>query len=701
MYPGYKIIAEDSLHHEKYIIQVNETVTIERKVKFTVNITYQNDACFSGYTYNQLYSEYDHYVEYTKQKIPSNCRPYYAKFENSEPNKYKFYYTIDYEDNSVLHDLTNETIYSGYYFSLTLYVTSSNGKCNKQVLEDEFRGDHITYDIVNYIPKKCQNVLYKVIVSFNNYNRPDDCIIKYTTSLNSTMITANGTINISSEENFKLNLFMSYKYCSNYYIYSYQADPFAKTREYDFYNLPDVCEKENQIYQALINISDLPPEYSIEYQTLNYTNYEYGLSTKANELINITKNEVFGVKVVLASSPGCSNSFLFEIKVDDVLPIENITINDIPLKCRMEGTVTDSIRENDIFDIRFEYEPKSTSDEIREEIKSLFNDKLLWENDPNKDKVIVIQGVDYNPLKFNMDLEDNEYISIKKYEEINYENGNLNLFLDSDYVTINVPEKVNLKVKGGGTLTFESEYKEINVSSQFIINKDLKLRSYKIERLNFDSIDIYENVVMTNERYGKINIKNVNVKPGANVSMNGINTIENLAINQPGRLIKDGSFENSSIVFNLKSNIDIIPMLQGSLTKSPKSISIKNDASEPEINQEITLISSEYSSDFRCNDWKEALDLEGSGYNYKECITKSDSRFLSSSIDLIIRKIKKDDDGGKGNNKNGLEPGVIAAIVIVVVVVVAAIIVVVVIVIRKKKNRENSESQAEGNAEDI
>ena len=514
------------------------------------------------------------------------------------------------------------------------------------------------------------------------------------------MITANDTINISSEENFKLNLFMSYKYCSNHYINSYQADPYENKREFSFNNLPGACEKENQIYQVLINISDLPPEYSIEYQTLNYLNDEYGPITKANELINITKNEVFGVKVVLASSPGCSNSFLFEIKVNDVLIIQNITINDIPLKCRMEGIVTDSLRENDIFDVRFEYDDESTSDEIREEIKSLFNDSLLWENDPNKDKVIEIEGIQYKPLKFNMNLEDNEYISIKRYEDINYENGNLNLFLDSEYVTINVPEKVNLKVKGGGSLQFTSEYEEINISSQFIINKDLQLGSYEYKRLNFDSFDIYENVMIFNN-YCQMNIKNVNVKPGANVSMNGKNTIENLAINQPGRLIKDGSFENSSIVFNLKSNIDIIPMLQGTLTKPPKSISIKNDGGEPEINQEITLISSEDNIDFECNDWKDALELEGSGYNYKECITKSDSRFLSSSIDLIIRKIKKDVDGGKDNNKDGLKPGVVAAIVIVVVVVVAAIIAVVVIVILKKKNRENSESQAEGNAEDI
>lgn len=709
---SYKIYAIDNIYQSKIFIPANETIVIERKEDFEVNITVQMDACISGEKVTSLKTNYgDLNYNITYKRIPSRCSPYLAVFNNSEPDNYQFYYTLDFEDDLIMHDVTNETVESGHDFSLSLYVTSGNKRCNKQRFEKTFSSSRYlnAIDLIKYIPNKCKITKYKVLFKLDSL--PEDSILQYSTSMNSTLITASETIDLVSEEKFDVNLFITYKYCKSVFLNTYEADPYFEPVSIKY--IPKVCNEENQKYHAIYNLSQIPSDYSIEYQILDYTTGQYSPSKKAVEEIDITQNSSFSIKIILASSPGCSNYTLLEEIVTSTTYQKTVYFEDIPLKCRIKEVISDNeIRENDIFDVIIEHDDESTEQDIRDKVKEIFNDNLLWENDPKKDKVVLLKGP--NKLNYNMNLEDNEYIKLTGNKNIGFNGGNLNILLDHDRCSVSmIPNVENLKIKGSGDIDLNSDTDEINISSGFILDDDLEIYLGNARTLNIDSVDIYQNARIYKNSWSetrKMNINKLNVKPGAEAFIDGLNLLDTVTINQPGTLKIDSSnINNASFIFNLKYKTDLLPLLQGDFFRPPKSLLVKNEGAEPEENQSITLISSD-GRDFLCQDWLDSLVLDGSGYNDKECIATEHFRAYSVSHVLKIRKIKKEgegegdgdgDDNSKPNKKGGLNPGVIAAIVIVVIVVVAAIIVVVFIVLRRKKNNNNSESENEGNAEDI
>ena len=210
----------------------------------------------------------------------------------------------------------------------------------------------------------------------------------------------------------------------------------------------------------------------------------------------------FGNKNVVGSSPVFCNCYnlksinVLEEYIDDTFcGIEVNRINDLnssklpPTNDIIEKITPESTPTKEIIIINI------SDDADEKELNKTLSDILNTFDKNDEDDIII--GLNSNKIKFNSDLEENQFIKpVKEKTLIDFKGGNLNLILPDDgKVTVLLEQDdANLSLKGEGEIELEQTNQE---STSITLNKNSKISGSV-------SIIVSENVKMISE-----NIKSI------------------------------------------------------------------------------------------------------------------------------------------------------------------------------------------------
>ena len=262
---------------------------------------------------------------------------------------------------------------------------------------------------------------------------------------------------------------------------------------------------------------------------------------------------------------------------------------------------------------------------------------------PQTNNSIYVLYLPYKEFQYNINLNDDEYISSQRNTTVNYIGGKLNYFLPENCTTvINLGDfsVIDLNLCGNGTLEFRTNNQSkitiigtMNLESINTIHVNNKVKNIEIQNIN---VTKYVEFHVLNENNEPIDIKieNLTLLPHSKSKFSYAEICNTLLIKQTATLILDYSVSiaNATVIIDMiKYQNDLIPMLTGEILEPPKSIIIQQNKEETpkNLDDEYLILDGK----FDCDTWTERMKYNNTYVGNARCVNNNLKEARMNSLD--------------------------------------------------------------------
>lgn len=323
--------------------------------------------------------------------------------------------------------------------------------------------------------------------------------------------------------------------------------------------------------------------------------------------------------------------------------------------------------------------------------------------EPETNRSIYVLDLPYDEIKFDIALNEDEYINGNRNFTIHYISGTLNYILPENYHTVidlgNLNE-ISLNLLGKGTVEFKTTHKSslkingnLNIDSNKIIQVDNDVKLLEISNVNVANY-VELNVMNNENEQVNLKINNLTLLEHSTANFTNVEVSNALVIKQTATAIFDTTvtIKNSELYIQMIAyQNDLIPMIKGALNDPPKTIYIDRISDDGPRHDDEYMI---FDGQFDCQSWIKRMKFGNSYFNNARCANHNynDLRILETEeCRAFVSFVKKD----PANKKDFYMTGGLITIIVFSILDFGLLVFLVVILILKKRGKTNNNNQSE------